>query len=193
MKEIDGRGLQCPQPVILTKKTLEESNDSEIVVIVDNEVAKENIKRLVEGLTLEYSIEAREKCFYINIKNEKNKKDHFERSKDNIVIIISNDKLGGGDEGLGEVLMKSYIYSLTEVVPKPSSIIFLNAGVKLTTKGSAVLDSLNKLYRLGVNIVSCGTCLDYFELKSELKVGIIGNMYSIVEIMHRSGKTINIG
>lgn len=192
MKEIDGRGLQCPQPVILTKKALEETNDSEIIVIVDNEVARENIKRLVEGLALEYSIEEKEKCFYISIENRKDKKIHVE-SKDDVIIVISNDKLGSGDESLGEVLMKSYIYSLTEVAPAPVSIIFLNTGVRLTTSGSSVLDSLNKLYNNGVGIISCGTCLDYFGLKNELKIGVIGNMYSIVEIMHSGGKIINIG
>ncbi len=192
MKEIDGRGLQCPQPVILTKKALEETKESEITAIVDNEVAKENIKRLIEGLALEYSIEEKDGCFYIKIKNEKSVKVQ-NQSQDNIVIVISNDKLGGGDDGLGDVLMKSYIYSLTEVTPLPTALILLNAGVKLTTSGSTVLDSLNKLYNLGVEIISCGTCLDYYGLKDELKIGLIGNMYSIVEIMHRRGRIINIG
>lgn len=193
MREIDGRGLACPQPVILTKKALEEINEGEIITIVDNEIAVENVKRLVGSLGLIYDIDEKEGFYYIKIIKKTNSENKSSERKDDIAIIIGSDKLGQGDDALGEVLMKSYIYSLTEVNPLPKTIVFLNAGVRLTVKDSPVLESLKKLNKSNVEIISCGTCLDYFDLKEKLDVGIIGNMYSIVEIMHISGKTITIG
>lgn len=194
MKKIDGRGLKCPQPVIITKKALEEIEEGQIISIVDNTIAKENISRLASSLNLKYDIDERDGCYFIKInKTKNNNKENIKENKNDIVIVISSDKLGSGDDKLGEVLMKSYTYALTEISPLPKSIIFLNAGVKLTSEGSAVLDNINKLFELGVEIISCGTCLDYFGLKEKLKVGIIGNMYSIIEKMHDSGKIINIG
>lgn len=194
MKEIDARGLKCPQPVIITKKALEEIQEGQIISIVDNVIAKENVSRLASSLNLEYQIDERKGCYYITINKTKgNNMESINENKNNIVIVIATDKLGNGDDELGEVLMKSYTYALTEVSPAPKTIIFLNAGVKLTAEGSPVLDNINKLFESGVEIISCGTCLDFYGLKEKLKVGIIGNMYSIIEKMHEGGKIINIG
>lgn len=194
MKEIDARGLKCPEPVIITKKALEEIQEGQIISIVDNITAKENVSRLVSSLNLECSIDEREGCYYITInKTKSNNKESINENKNDIVIVIASDKLGSGCDELGDVLMKSYTYALTEVSPTPKTIILLNAGVKLTTEGSPVLDNINKLFQSGVEIISCGTCLDYYGLKDKLKVGIVGNMYSIIEKMHEGGKVINIG
>lgn len=193
MKEIDARGLKCPQPVIITKKALEEIQEGQIISIVDNITAKENVSRLASSQNLEYSIDEREGCYYITInKISSSNNESIDANKNDIVIVIANDKLGSGSDELGGALMKSYTYALTEVSPAPKTIIFLNAGVKLTTEGSPVLDNINKLFVSGVEIISCGTCLDFYGLKDKLKVGIVGNMYSIIEKMHESGKIINI-
>lgn len=194
MKEIDARGLKCPQPVIVTKKALEEIQEGQVISIVDNVTAKENVSRLASSLNLEYNIDERDGCYYITINKIKdNNKESINENKNDIVIVIVSDKLGSGDDELGEVLMKSYTYALTEISPLPKTIIFLNSGVKLTTEGSPVLDNINKLSKAGVEIISCGTCLDFYGLKEKLKVGIVGNMYSIIEKMHEGGKVINIG
>lgn len=194
MKEIDARGLKCPQPVIVTKKALEEIQEGQVISIVDNVTAKENVSRLASSLNLEYNIDERDGCYYITINKIKdNNKESINENKNDIVIVIVSDKLGSGDDELGEVLMKSYTYALTEISPLPKTIIFLNGGVKLTTEGSPVLDNINKLSEAGVEVISCGTCLDFYGLKEKLKVGIIGNMYSIIEKMHEGGKVINIG
>ncbi|SHJ27122.1 sulfurtransferase-like selenium metabolism protein YedF [Lutispora thermophila] len=194
MLEIDCRGLKCPEPVIRTKKALEEIDEGVVVSIVDNITAKENVSRLASNLNLSYDIEEKEGCFYISINKFKEDRQKCDfASNDDIVIMITNDKLGTGNDELGKVLMKSYLYALTEVSPKPKVMMFLNGGVKLTTEGSEVLENLNKLADAGVEIISCGTCLDFYGLKESLKVGIVGNMYSIVEKMHAAAKVINIG
>lgn len=194
MKEIDARGLKCPEPVIKTKKALEEIEEGIVLSIVDNITAKENVSRLASNLNLRYEIEEKDNCYHIAINKMKNDKQNSKSTDNNyIVIVITNDKLGSGSDELGMVLMKSYLYALTESSPVPKAMLFLNAGVKLTAEGSEAIDNLIRLSDSGVEIVSCGTCLDFYGLKEKLKVGIIGNMYSIVEKMNTAGKVINIG
>ena len=192
MKEIDARGLVCPQPVILTKKALEEIEEGEIVAIVDNISARENVSRFAANLNYEYEVSDENGCHYIKIRkvtgNQK-----LGGKEDSIVIVITSDKLGQGAEELGKVLMKSYTYALTETKPLPKAVMFLNSGVKLTSEGSEVLENIKRLEGSGVEIISCGTCLDYYKLKETLQAGIVGNMYSIIEKMNSAGKVINIG
>lgn len=192
MKEIDARGLVCPQPVILTKKALEEIEEGEVVAIVDNITAKENVTRLAANLNYEYEVSDKSGCHYIKIRKAPGL-EKTEEKEESIVIVITSDKLGQGAEELGKALMKSYTYALTETTPLPDAVMFLNSGVKLTTEGSEVIENIKKLEGSGVEIISCGTCLDYYKIKEKLQVGIVGNMYSIIEKMNSAGKIINIG
>ncbi len=192
MKEIDARGLACPQPVILTKKALEEMSEGEVLTIVDNITARENVSRLASNLNYEFEITEDKGCHHIKIKKTAGAQKEILKD-DSIAIVITTDKLGQGAEELGKVLMKSYTYALTETKPLPKAIMFLNSGVKLTAEGSEVLENIRKLEASGVEIISCGTCLDYYQLKEKLQVGIVGNMYMIIEKMNAAGKVINIG
>jgi len=192
MKEIDARGLICPQPVILTKKALEEISEGEVVAIVDNITAKENVSRLAANLNYEYEVTDESGCHYIKIRKAAEAEKHKSK-EDTMVIVITSDKLGQGAEELGKVLMKSYTYALSETNPLPKAVIFLNSGVKLTSEGSEVLENIRRLESLKVEIISCGTCLDYYKLKEKLQAGIAGNMYSIIEKMNSASKVINIG
>jgi selenium metabolism protein YedF len=192
MKEVDARGLACPQPVILTKKALEEITEGEVITIVDNKTAVENVSRLAANLNLEYQVTDENGCHYIRIKKTLGTESIVAEEK-GIVIVITADKLGQDSEELGRLLMKSYTYALTETSPLPEAVIFMNSGVKLTSEGSEALENIKKLEAAGVEIISCGTCLDYYKLKEKLQAGIVGNMYSIVEKMNSAGKVINIG
>lgn len=109
-----------------------------------------------------------------------------------IAIMITTDTMGKGSEELGSNLMKSYIYSLTEAEVKPATIMFLNNGVYLTTKGSPVIEMLKQLEADGTEILSCGACLDFYKINDVLEVGSITNMYSNVETMHDADNTIVI-
>lgn len=190
MDNIDARGLKCPQPVILTKRALEEITSGEILTIVDNVTARENLARLALNLNCQHEVEEKEGCYYVKIKKagESVKKE----VNDDFIIVITTDKLGAGDAELGRMLMKAYTYTLNETKPYPKAIIFINSGVKLVTEGADTLENLQKLQEKGIEIISCGTCLDFYQIKDELKVGIVGNMYTIVEYMHTSAKVINI-
>ncbi|SHE50463.1 sulfurtransferase-like selenium metabolism protein YedF [Caloramator proteoclasticus] len=192
MKRIDCRGLACPKPVIMTKKELDSMINGEVEVIVDNQGARENLSKLAQSYGFEYSISEDSEGIHVIIKKTENKNSNLAEDEKNIVIAITSDCFGHGDDVLGRTLMKSYIYSLTEVEKKPKTLIFVNAGVKLTTEGSDVLESLKILEQQGVEILSCGTCLNFYNLSDKLKIGSVSNMYTIVEKMHESTNTIKI-
>lgn len=194
MKRIDCRGLACPKPVILTKKELDGMESGEIEVVVDNEAAKENVSKLAASMGLDCIQREGEGLYYITI-NKKSSECCSAAdiaNNRNITILVSSDKFGTGDDRLGAALMKSYMYALTESEPKPKTMLFVNSGVNLTTEGSDVIESLKALEGQGVEILSCGTCLDFYSLKEKLLIGTVTNMYTIVEKMNNSANTIKL-
>ncbi|NLK64240.1 MAG: sulfurtransferase-like selenium metabolism protein YedF [Tissierellia bacterium] len=195
MKIVDARKKACPQPVIMTKKEADEGAE-EITVIVDNENAKLNITKF--GNQSKYTVTSEEKDdgIYILLKkvteNRNMSQTAAEIQNEALGYLITTDKLGKGSDELGRILMKSFLYTLSEKKPYPDFMVFLNSGVKLTTEGSESIDDLMNLKEGGVEIVSCGTCLDFFEIKSKLKVGSVSNMYDIVDKISSSTNTITI-
>ncbi len=108
------------------------------------------------------------------------------------VVAISSNAMGRGDDELGQVLLRTYLHTLGEVTPRPDTIIFFNSGVTLAVEGSQALDDLRALADQGVQVLLCGTCVGYFDLKEKVAVGEISNMYAISEAMLRAGKVINV-
>ena len=104
--------------------------------------------------------------------------------------MIAADHMGEGKEELGKVLIKGFIFALTQLEELPKTILFYNGGAKITTEGSESLEDLKTLEAQGVEIMTCGTCLDYYGLKEKLQVGTVTNMYSIVETMNNADKII---
>ncbi|CAH2215355.1 sulfurtransferase-like selenium metabolism protein YedF [Tepidibacter aestuarii] len=198
--EVDARGLNCPLPVIKTKKELENINDGIVVTIVDNEIAKENVLKLVNSMKCESKIDQKENSYYIEItKGELEEAESIQQAvtknqevDDNTVVFISSNTMGKGSDELGGILINGFIYTLSQTTPYPKSIIFVNSAVKLTTENENTVDNLKLLEEEGVEILSCGTCLDYLNLKNMLKVGQISNMYDIVERLRKSSNTISI-
>jgi selenium metabolism protein YedF len=202
MKIVDARGKLCPQPVIMTKKEAD-AGEKEITVIVDNETARENVLKFSNKLQFVTRSEEKNDGIYIYLNKEASDsceaateaaaEDSIKKLKqDKKGYVIGTDKMGKGSDDLGKILMKSFLYTLSETKPYPSFLIFLNSGVKLTTSGSESLEDLKKMEEAGVKIVSCGTCLDFFEIKSNLEVGKISNMYDIVETIAESDNAVMI-
>lgn len=199
MNIIDCQGLACPMPVIKTKKYFDLEDSKEALVIVDNEVAKNNVLRLAKGINLISSFIEENGLYKIQL--AKGEFSDVQATYNNEVveykvsaptILVSSNLLGNGDDRLGETLMKVYINTLAESEILPENLMFINGGVKLTCTGSDVLDSLSLMKEKGVNIISCGACLDFYNLKEDLKVGEIGNMYQIIDLMNKSGNTIKL-
>ena len=197
--EIDARGLQCPMPLVKTKKALEAIEKGNVTAIVDNEEAKENISKFAKNMDYKVTIKENQGDFYIDIFKEYKYREvkMIDLEPDSnilgdLVVVIGKDYLGEGSRELGEILMKGYLYTLTEVQPLPRTVIFINSGVRLACAGSESLDNLRKLEEYGVEIMSCGTCLDYFRIKHDLMVGGVSNMYTIVEAMNKSKNTVQL-
>ena len=186
---IDARGLPCPQPVILTKKALEGGAAGRIEVLVDNEAAKENVLRFAgfsgrpaeaqpaEGGSTRVVITEAAEAAPVKTAPGETRPDRI------ATIFIPADKLGHGDDELGALLMRGFIYALSEGGEKPSRIILMNGGVRLAVEGSECLANLRRLAHDGTEILVCGTCLDYFKLKDRLAVGRVSNMYEITELL----------
>lgn len=194
--EVDARGLECPKPVIQTKKALEKLKEGSILTVVDNEIAKENVSKLAKSMNLHYNVSQKEGFYYIDIfKGEEMGPELLGDEKpvlNDLVIMVGKDTLGEGSEELGDVLVRGYFYTLTEVKPFPKALLFINSGVNLTVTDSPVIDHLRLLESKGVEILTCGTCLDYFNLKDKLGVGGVTNMYTIVETMNKAKNTISL-
>jgi len=190
MKEIDCRGMACPQPVLTTKKALEEGQE-ELIVIVDNLAARDNVERFAKSQGAVVDIEKKDNDFYLHIQRKATcELPESQKKFEKIVVYINSNLMGVGDEALGNILMRSFLKTLLDLEPKPSKLIFVNSGVRLTTEGSEVLESLKALADKGVEILSCGTCLDFYGLKEKLKVGIISNMYDIAQSLLEADRLI---
>ena len=198
-KEIDARGLDCPQPVILTKKALETEN--EVIVFVDNDIAVENVKRLGTNLGCTVAVEQPEpKTFRLDLTRTGSpavdacslavEAALAPAAAGPLVIVIGENRMGRGNDDLGYILIRSFIHTLLSLDPLPESIIFFNTGVKLTVRDSDVLEDLQELEAKGVRFLVCGTCANFFEISKDLGVGTISNMYDILETMKNAGKII---
>ena len=198
MKHIlDARGLTCPLPVINTKKELEGVNIGEnIEVIVDNEIAVQNLTKFanVQGFPVSSS-KVSDDEFHVNISKGEKAAEEEEvvcepDKKDNFVIVISSDKMGEGNEVLGHKLLKAFIFAVTKQDKLPKTMLFYNMGAHMTCEGSEVLEDLKLLESEGVEIMTCGTCLDFYGIKEKLCVGTVTNMYDIAETMEKASKII---
>jgi selenium metabolism protein YedF len=199
-KRVDCRGLACPQPVIETKKALAEAD--KLIVLVDNPAAKENVKRFAESQ--ECKVEVIEERGQFTLKIEKQKPQEKSPAKSELVggqksekelglvIFIDTDSMGRGSEELGKILLRSFLQTLEQSEVQPQKVILLNSGVKLACRGSEVLEDLQELGAKGVEILACGTCLDFFGLKKNLLAGKVSNMYEIINSLAQAKKVIKI-
>jgi selenium metabolism protein YedF len=192
--------LACPQPVLETKKVLEDPKTEEVLVLLDNPSSKENVRRFAESQGHRVSVSEDKGLFEVRIKRGKEKSASQEGKTESIqslstgdlVLFIDTDSLGRGSEELGRILMRTFLQTLEQSEAQPQKVILMNSGVKLACEGSEVLEDLQELAAKGADILSCGTCLDYFAIKKKLKVGKVSNMYEILNSLAQAGKMIKI-
>lgn len=200
-KTVDARGIACPQPVLMTKEALKDLTEGTVKVIVDNDTAVQNVTKMAKHLGYEpQSEKTAENEFTITIpvdtkqtvqaaSTDESAENELEcctcGEKDDIkkglVVVLSSDQMGGGSEELGKALMKGFVVALTKLDRLPETILLYNGGAKLAVKGSDSLDDLKTLEEQGVEILACGTCLNYYGIAGQLGVGNVTNMYEIAE------------
>ncbi len=189
---IDARGMACPMPVINTKKMLDSLQEGSVTTIVDNDAAKENVVAFARSQCCDVDVQQKGNEYYIQITKKESCLHTEEQPGGNTVIFISSSEMGRGSAELGAILMKSFMFAVVEGEQVPGGVLFVNSGVHLTCEGSPVLEHLMTLEKRGVEILSCGTCLDYFKIKEKLCVGQITNMYTILEKMAKADKVITL-
>lgn len=198
MITVNAMGDNCPIPVIKTKKAIAALTGPETIeVLVDNEIAVQNVTKMASGsggkVTSEKLGDAK---FKVTIEMEgAPAADEAEAvcipdARDNTVVVVSSDRMGSGNDELGKVLIKGFIFAVTQLDTLPKTMLFYNGGATLTTEDSDSLEDLKSLEAQGVEITTCGTCLDYYGLKDKLAVGTVTNMYSIVETMAKAGRIV---
>jgi selenium metabolism protein YedF len=202
METLDLRHLECPQPVLRAKEAIERHPHSVLVALVRQAASCENVRRMARALGAEVETEELENDEYrLTITTpeaieEPATEPELEPcevgagARGRAVVFLRNSELGHGDPKLGRILMKAFLKTLLAVEPLPSTMIFINAGIHLTTEGSEELATLAELAERGVEILSCGTCLDFYKKLDQLRAGRIGNMLDIVTALTRAAKVI---
>jgi selenium metabolism protein YedF len=185
MAEIDCRGKACPEPVIITGKALEQLKEGSLTVLVDDPSTCENVERFARSRGCAVMVDRKEEGFRLHIEkrtsSDREGPSPSEKKVRDVVVYIHSNLLGVGEEALGALLMRAFLKTLQDQAIRPTRMIFINSGVRLTSEGSEVLDPLSALSGKGVEVLSCGTCLDFYGLKEKLKVGRVSNMYEIVQ------------
>ena len=197
---VNAMGEQCPIPVVKTKKVLDSvQGDAEITVFVDNETAVQNLTGMGRTAGAEVLAEKksdREFHVILRVKDRQPATGTQEEvtcipdAKGDFVIAVDTATMGRGNDELGKVLMKGFLFAVTQLDELPKTMLFYNGGATLTTEGSDSLDDLKSLEAQGVTIKTCGTCLNYYGLTEKLKVGEVTNMYDIVETMAKASKVV---
>lgn len=185
---VDARGLPCPQPVIRTRNAMREADDIITLVSAADQVA--NVQRLAERAGWRVQVERREDGYALHLTKGQAVAEPEVTPEMTVcatprptIVVVPCDHMGRGDAELGLILMRSFFHTLTETDPLPHTIIFYNTGVKLAVEGSPILEDLHTLQDKGVQILVCGTCLGYYNLKDRLAAGVISNMYTIAEML----------
>lgn len=213
MITVNAMGDICPIPVVKTKKALGELNGpGEIEVLVDNETAVKNVTKMARSSGAEAESEQLgDKQYRVLITVGEDAAEKLKNAKSpavqpqgqtqqeaaagcrtcvGTVVAVGSDRMGEGSEELGHILIKSFIFALTQLDDLPDKILFYNGGAKLTVEGSESLADLRTLEEQGVEIMTCGTCLDYYGIKDKLAIGGVTNMYSIVETLQSAMSVI---
>ena len=200
-KIIDCKGMACPLPVVNAKKAAEAMSLGDVLtVLVDNEIAVQNLSRFAEHKGFGVSAQKKgekEYAVVMTVSGEavESKEEEvacvMDSRRKGMLVVLSGNVMGTGDAKLGTSLMKAFVFALTKQDQLPDTILCYNTGAYLTCEGADTLEDLKLLESEGVTILTCGTCLDFYGLKEKLAVGGLPNMYEIVERMEKAAVVVN--
>jgi selenium metabolism protein YedF len=207
MKTLNMLGQPCPIPVVNAQKALAEQGAEGVAVIVDNFVAVQNLEKMAKGKGFGFSYSEDGVSHYkATIVKDPNQTFDARRAGQLLeasdaaaesgnkgpAVLITSDSMGRGAEELGRLLIKGFIFSLTQLNPLPEAVIFLNGGARLTTEGANTVPDLKALEEHGTGIYTCGTCANYYKLTESLAVGSIVDMMKITNTLAKASGVITI-
>jgi selenium metabolism protein YedF len=194
--EMNAKGLSCPQPVMMTKNALAEIERGEVVVTVDSEVARDNVKRMAESEGCSVSIEDQGNNVYslhlTKVGSSTASQELAIEKKlthEPLVYLFDADFIGGNRE-LGKVLVNGFLNAIPSLPKRKSTIVLISNGVKLAIAGSYVLDTLKQFEQTGFTILICGTCLDFFKIREKVQAGTVSNALEIMEALTTAVKVV---
>lgn len=198
---LDMLGQPCPIPVIQSKKELAKPEVNTVLAMVDNKMAVENLKKMATGLGYQYSVQEMGSNYAVTLaKTEEGlcvecqpmEEPSVPETTGASTVLITSNQMGRGSEALGKLLIKGFIFSLSQLEQPPKAVLFLNSGVELVVEGSNALADLQVLVDRGTEICACGTCLNFYELAEQLAVGKIVDMYAITQALTSAEKLITL-
>lgn len=197
--DIDCTGMKCPEPVMRTRKMMEEERGT-FAVLVDNNTARDNVRRAVESAGRQAKVTAQSGRFLIEVgpagagEAEAARPEEREapRPAGSLALLVTRDSLGSGEPELGRALMKMFLYTSSQVAPTPSTVAFMNSGVRLVTENEETIAHVRALEEAGAEVLVCGTCLDYYGLTDSLAAGRVSNMYEIYSSLIGAGPLVSI-
>lgn len=187
MKKIDARGFACPRPVIMAKNAIADEKLESLIIQVDNEIATQNLSKMATQLGFSSDIKKDGEDYEVTLTKigcEIIEETVAENIKE-YAVAITSEEMGGGESDFSKLLLENFIYALKEQDELPKIILLYNTGVKLATVNETTISDLKELEEKGIEILSCGLCLENYGLKDKLQVGSITNMYKIVEILRK--------
>ena len=198
---VNAVGEQCPIPVVKATRALREMREpGPLEIHVDNEIAVQNLTRMASGHHLTARAEkVSEKEFVVTMEvtapvgdapQEEPELTCVPDARGSLVVAVDTDIMGRGSDELGRTLMKGFLFAVSQLPQLPKTMLFYNGGARLTTEGSASLEDLKSMEAQGVEILTCGTCLNHYGLTEQLAVGSVTNMYTIVEKLAGAGKVV---
>ncbi len=194
---VDCTGLKCPEPVMRTRQALAET-EGVVTVLVDNETARDNVERFATTSGCDVQVSRALGGFLLKIKPGETEPEATPvagaacESGSLTAVFISSEAIGTGEPELGAALMKSFLYASAEADTPPSTLVFMNSGVKLVTVNGETAESVKKLEDRGAEVLVCGTCLDFYGLKDRLLAGRVSNMYEIQTALAAADRTISL-
>ena len=202
MRIVDTKGQLCPAPLIAAKRALKETQVGEsFIVLIDNQTSFNNLSRYLKDNNTDFLVSETGGVWTLTITRKtvdvpKTRVEdyctpsvaHFE--KGNFIIVITSDKMGEGDDQLGLLLMSNFIKAIKDLDRLPQKMVFYNKGVTIVTNSSPVIEHLRDLEKMGVELLLCSTCVNYYKLEELVGAGILSNMYTIAEVMASAGSII---
>jgi selenium metabolism protein YedF len=198
---VDARSLRCPQPLMMARKALEGMSEGErLRVLIDNDISRDNLTRYLRDNGMVPTLSHEAGVYTIEVEKSSGGAPLGEaadycvpgRPQAGPVIVISRGGMGSGSEELGRILLQACVNTLKDISPLPSALVCYNAGVSVAAEGAPTVPALLELEQLGVAILVCGTCVDYYELKGKLGVGTISNMYEILQRVSTAERVITL-
>lgn len=201
---INAFGKPCPMPLVMAKKEID-AGCKDLTIAVDNDTAVKNLSRLGAKTGLAVTVAKIEGGWQVSLSEDESGANQAADTLADLdtmatttagsgyAVFVGKDHVGEGDPTLGYNLMKMALYTLSESDVAPVSLLFMNSGVKLAASDEPqIIESIEALIDKGTEVLVCGTCLDFYHIKDDHKVGDISNMYDILERMQEASKVISL-